>query len=189
MTDSLLPLPISPAEAQGLISQALAMLPTKMDSANARTMMTAICLQESNLAARRQHGNGPARGLPQFERTGGVRGVMTHDASEDLARHVCGVRGVPFNAADVWAAMELDDVLSLALTRLLLWTDPKRLPDMDEFIDPAHHVDADDPQASASWKLYYRVWRPGKPHPAKWPGNYAKAVAAVRMAQDAQGAA
>lgn len=174
----LLPLPISPVEAQDIITEAFALLPGKMASAEARVMITAICLQESNLAARRQYGDGPARGLPQFERGGGVRGVLRHPASQEPARNFCAARGVPFTEIDVWGAMEFDDVLSMGMARLLLWTDARWLPAADELIDPSA------PEESASWQYYARNWRPGKPHPEKWPRNHELAVAAVRTYVD-----
>lgn len=185
MTRSLLPLPMSPAQALGLIREAAALLPPKMDSEPARVQVLAQCLQESSLAYRRQMGDGPARGLAQFERGGGVAGVLHHPLSRDLARGVCEARGVAVNTLAVWTALEFDDVLNMALSRLLLWTDPRKLPDPDEFIDPDHHIDPNDPNASASWRLYYRVWRPGKPHINKWPKNHATALAAVRAEGEA----
>lgn len=172
MTDALLPLPISPERLQGLISQAYDLLPAKMASDEGRVMLTAIGLQESNLAARRQYGNGPAKGLCQFEKGGGVRGVMTHDAVDHITKQVCDARGVPFTAEDIWDALEFDDVLALALARLLLYTDPKPLPVLT--------VGA----ADAAWAYYLRNWRPGKPHPDKWPSNWVKALNAVATRSD-----
>ena len=56
-------------------------------------MLLAIGLQESRLTHRRQIG-GPARGLWQFERGGGVAGVLRHAASRDHALSVCDARRV-----------------------------------------------------------------------------------------------
>src|SRR5690606_35531315 len=56
---------------------AYALLPSRMDSDRATVMLLAIGLQESRFEHRRQI-KGPARGFWQFERGGGVRGVMTH---------------------------------------------------------------------------------------------------------------
>ena len=60
----------------------------------ARVMLYAIGLQESNLQHRfqislRSNGErfrGPARGLWQFEKGGGVSGVVNHRSSADIAR-------------------------------------------------------------------------------------------------------
>jgi hypothetical protein len=151
------------------INPALAMLPVKMDSKEARVMMLSIGLQESEFMNRVQKlnggGRGPARSFWQMERGGGVHGVLNHDASKQLAREVCEKRKVAVTSLDVWNAMEFDDVLGAAFARLLLYTDPKRLPAVTD--------------AEAAWLLYERVWRPGKPHPEKWPGYHAKARAQV----------
>ena len=48
-----------------VLPAAFALLPTRMDSPEARALVTAICLQESALKHRRQIG-GPARGLAPF---------------------------------------------------------------------------------------------------------------------------
>ena len=71
------------------IDPALALLPGKMDNDRARVQMLAMGLQESRFIHRRQLGNGPARGLWQFERGGGVKGVLEHPASAALARDIC----------------------------------------------------------------------------------------------------
>ena len=62
-------------------------------------------------------------------------------------------------------AMETDDILAAAAARLLLFTDPRRLPAL-----------GDDREA---WNLYLRNWRPGKPHRTTWPSLYAQALAFV----------
>lgn len=155
----------------GAINPALALLPAAMDSAPARVMLLAIGLQESRLTARCQiiagGGRGPARGLWQFEAGGGVRGVMTHPTSRFWAAQVCASRSVPFIQSVVWAALETDDALAAAFARLLLFTDPRRLPTVG---DP-----------DAAWACYLRLWRPGKPHPATWPALYAEAVASIQQ--------
>lgn len=148
----------------GAVGPALALLPAKMDTPAARVMLLAIGLQESRFLHRRQIG-GPARGFWQFERGGGVRGVLTHPASRDHAYHVCAARGVDPVAAAVYPALEADDVLAAAFARLLLWTDAWRLPAVGD--------------AQGGWELYIRTWRPGKPHPGTWQALYAQAVAEV----------
>ncbi|RZJ24779.1 MAG: hypothetical protein EOO54_08405 [Haliea sp.] len=132
-----------------------------MDTTPARVMLLAIGYQESAFLHRRQMGNGPARGFWQFERGGGVVGVLNHPASADLASHLCDVRRVPLVSEAVHAALETDDVLAVGFARLLLWTDRGPLPGV---------YDADD-----AWAYYLRNWRPGKPHPDKWAANHAKA--------------
>lgn len=152
-----------------IITPALAMLPAKLDTLLARRHMLAITLQEADGVHRFQvlagGKKGPARGLWQNE-GGGVKGVLTHPASRDMARKVCEARGVLPTTAAVWARMEFDDVLAAAFARLLLFTDTKPLPTTEQ---PA-------------WELYrYRLWRPGKPHPEKWASCWARAGAAVGL--------
>ncbi|MNG31598.1 hypothetical protein D3C84_1174300 [compost metagenome] len=71
----------------------------------------------------------------------------------------------PVNEA-VYVAIEHDDVLAAALARLLLWTDPGKLPKLGD--------------EQGAWDLYLRTWRPGKPHPETWPALYAQALEAVQ---------
>lgn len=147
---------------ESAIRPALALLPASMDTDRARVMLIAIGLQESRLTYRRQIG-GPARGLWQFEEGGGVKGVLTHPSSKDLAFKVCLVRGVTADRRSVYAALEHDDILAAAFARLLLWTDPKALPATEQ----------------ACWELYMRTWRPGRPHPETWPTRFREASQAV----------
>ena len=137
-----------------------------MESSQAVALLLAIGLQESHFEYRRQFGNGPARSFWQMERGGGVHGVLTHPVSAKLAAGICAQRGVEQNDQAVWRAIERDDVLACALARLLLYTDPARLPAIGD--------------AAGAWDLYLRVWRPGKPRPSEWAGNYAAALEVVR---------
>lgn len=149
------------------IDRGLALLPHAMSSQQARVMMYAIGLQESRFTARRQLvGNpprptGPAKGFWQFERLGGCRGVVDHAASRYWMHRVCVLQGVPFNATAIWNAIENNDVLAAVAARLLLFTDPKRLPDVDD--------------AAGAWRLYMRTWRPGKPHRKTWDAFHQQA--------------
>jgi len=148
---------------QKAVLPALNLLPPKMDKPQALVMMLAIGKQESRFTDRVQKGNGPGRGFWQFEKGGGVRGVMEHEASRDYARAICEIRGVPFERYALWAALATDDILAAAMARLLLWTDPLALPSRDN--------------PEAAWKLYAdRVWRPGRPHRETWDGFYREAV-------------
>lgn len=153
-------------EAQG-IDPAMKLLPELMDSARARVMLLAIGMQESRFEHRFQVLNGtkakgPARSFWQFERGGGCKGVVQHELSKPHMRKVCEARGVDFTATALWNAMETDDVLASAAARLLLWTDPRRLPELGD--------------EKGSWRLYERVWRPGKPHPETWGKFYRQSL-------------
>lgn len=131
-------------------------------------LMLAIGLQESRLTMRRQlvgsppKPTGPAAGLWQFERGGGVRGVLTHDASKHKARGLCAARAVPAETGTVWDMLPHDDVLAAGFARLLLYTDPAPLPAPGE--------------VDAAWNYYIRNWRPGKPHRQTWDALYAQAL-------------
>jgi hypothetical protein len=125
----------------------------------------AIGLQESRFTHRQQIG-GPARGFWQFEKGGGVSGVLRHHSTSEYARAVCSDRGVLADESAVYARLDQDDVLAAAFARLLLWTDPKSMPALGE-VDRA-------------WDLYARTWRPGKPHRQTWDALYHRAMEAVR---------
>lgn len=173
-----LTLPIAPCDfVAQILEPALDLLPAKMRSVEARIMLLAIALQESGLAHRQQIG-GPARGLLQFEQGGGVKGVLTHPASQDYAADVCLARRVVAAPIQVYQALDQDDVLAVALGRLLLWTDPRALPAAGD--------------AAGAFDLYLRVWRPGAYHNGsdqqrarlrdKWAGNHRAAQAALGAA-------
>lgn len=152
------------------VQPALALLPLKMNTPLAIVQVLTTGLQESRLVHRRQivngGGYGPANGLWQFERGGGVRGVLQHPATEKLARHVCAARDVDANSMAVWDRLAHDDVLAAAFARLLIYSDPLALPGMD------------DPEAG--WRLYIRTWRPGKPHPETWAPFHRQVVRFVK---------
>ena len=174
-----------PAPVRGAVNKALYLLPHQMHTPEARVCMYAICGQESDFQHRRQiikKGGqlvplGPAKGLFQFERGGGCKGVVEHQASRYWMHHVCQARGVAFNPTAIWNAIETDDVLAAAAARLLLFTDPKRLPAVND--------------ESGAWLLYLRTWRPGawsrgtpeqrRELRAKWAQYHAMARAEVAV--------
>lgn len=159
------------------INPALALLPPQMDSDRARVMLLAIGLQESRFMHRYQvvqgkpGAKGPARGFWQFElgsqsSRGGVWGVVLHPASRFWLNHLAEKRHVPMTAAAIWSAIETDDVLAAGLARLLLFTDAKPLPAVDD--------------RDSAWDFYARrTWRPGKPHRETWNEFHAQAQAQV----------
>jgi hypothetical protein len=144
-------------------------LPGAMDSPEARVMLLAIGLQESRFTHRRQivagKPLGPAKGYWQFERGGGCRGVVHHAASRYWMHLACQLQGVPFTAQGVWDAVESDDFLAAVAARLLLFTDPQRLPARGD--------------VQKAWEYYLRVWRPGKPHRQTWDAFYDRALRLV----------
>lgn len=154
-----------------LIPQAFEHMPRAWRSKASDIMILAIGLQESGFLVRKQMGNGPARSFWQFEMgnptsRGGVWGVMHHEKTAAHAKRICAELDVPFDAKSVWQAMETNDVLGICFARLLLLIDRRPLPGATGSVDTA-------------WDIYNWCWRPGKPHPEKWPANYAAAVKAV----------
>jgi hypothetical protein len=153
------------------INPAFSLLPVRMDSERARVMLLAAGLQESELIKRFQrvagdpYAKGPARGLWQMEAGGGVAGVMSNPVTREHAVTLCKARKCPFDVGQVHATLEYDDILAAGFARLLMWADPKPLPELDD--------------ADAGWQAYLRCWRPGKPRPADWPRNHAQARAQV----------
>lgn len=161
----MLTLPISHAVLQAdIIRPALKLLPEHMRAPHCLPIMGAIAAQETNLRARVQYGNGPAHGLWQFERGGGVVGVLNHHTTADTARELCNAFTVLHTSLAVWRALPLNDHLAACFARLLLWTDARPLPAIDD--------------ADGAWAYYIRNWRPGKPHPSRWAAHYAAALEA-----------
>lgn len=158
------------------IDAALLLLPHAMSSSRARVMLYAIGLQESRFEHRRQLvGNpprpaGPAKGFWQFERRGGCMGVIHHPASRYWMHRVCVMQDVPLQANALWNAIETNDLLAAAAARLLLFTDPRQLPELD------------DPRGA--WNLYVRTWRPGRPHRRTWDDFHKEAVATCMQRMD-----
>lgn len=167
------------------IAPALALLPARMSSPEAEVMLLAIGLQESRFQHRRQlvgsppRPTGPAKSFWQAELGGGmVTGLLRYhdDRVRDLAVGLCAVRGVDPSPRAVWDAIEHDDVLAAGLARLLLFTDPARLPMLGD--------------VEGAWQLYLRTWRPGAHSRGdaaakaslrqKWAKNYGKALEAVQ---------
>jgi hypothetical protein len=160
------------------VTPALRLLPKAMDTPEARVLLLAICLQESGGIHRWQvidrlhpERKGPARGLWQFElgsrqSRGGVWGVFLHPASRFWLWGVSEALEVPFGARAIWQRLEIEDVLACCVARLLIFTDPIRLPAITA---------ADD-----AWDLYRRrTWRPGKPKKLTWVANHRAAVSAL----------
>lgn len=156
------------SDARTAVAEALKRLPDRMNTREARVMLFAIALQESRTVHRRQIVNGkptgPAKGFWQFERGGGCVGVVSHPSSRYWMWTVCEQYGVAFNATALWNAIETNDTLAAAAARLLLFTDPKRLPEVGD--------------ERGAWNLYIRTWRPGKPHRGTWGALYAEACEA-----------
>jgi hypothetical protein len=145
-----------------IIPAALSLLPPKMNSPEAKALLTAICLQESGFKHRQQVG-GPAKGLWQWELPQ-VGLVLRHDVVGPLARDVLAALVYTEGSSpheSIHDAMQHNDILQCAFSRLLLWPDAAPLPKQGD--------------VQGALATYLRVWRPGKPHPEKWPANWAAA--------------
>lgn len=140
-------------------------------SREASQMLLAIAGQESGWTWRYQLSSqgpndsraGPARGFWQFERGGGVIGVMSHEATRERAFMLCQACHVHWDSDDIWRALEGHDVLATGFARLLLWTHPYPLPNAQ----------------TVAWEQYLNVWRPGKPHPIAWADHWVHAGDAI----------
>lgn len=129
----------------------------------AQVLLLSIALQES--AARHRHQiQGPARGWWQFERNGGTRGVLQHASTAAYAKAFCEAIDIDPDLDSVWEALPYSELLQAGMARLLLWSHPKPLPM------------AMTANEGPSWDYYQWLWRPGKPHPDRWPGNWALAL-------------
>jgi len=134
-----------------VIRPTLSLLGPKYQGWEAERLLIAIAMQESRIKHRRQMG-GPARGFWQFE-TGGLSGVLRHSASKDDAARLIDTLVYKPEVGLLHAALEHNDILACGMARLLLWTDAKPLPLIEE----------------EGWAYYLRNWRPGRPHPSYWP--------------------
>lgn len=134
---------------------------SRFRSREAVALMLAIAMQESRIQHRAQVG-GPARGFYQFERGGGVAGVLAHASTKTHAEFACNALLVEPAADDVYRAIQYNDVLAAAFARLLLWASPAALPTFAQGPQPA-------------WDYYLAQWRPGKPHPDTWAGLWDRA--------------
>lgn len=148
---------------RAIIEPALEWLLPDMDSPEARRMLIAIAGQESGFRYRRQI-RGPARGWWQFE-LGGVVGIRTHTATRDACEHVLAELGYDpqMPSGQVFVLLEDCDLLAACFARLNLRWLPWPLP-----TDEGH-----------GWEQYAEAWRPGKPHPDRWPANWGAASEVV----------
>lgn len=142
------------------IPSAMAMLPGRMDTPEAKAMLLAIGLQESRFRHRVQVG-GPAHGFWQFESGGGIKGVLAHASSRPFILPVCATLCYPAKQKECYEAVTHNDTLACVFARLLLWTVPGVLPTMNE--------------PGKGWAQYLSGWRPGKPHPSTWSQHFSHA--------------
>ena len=153
--------------------EALECLGGKFDSLLALQMLLAIGFQESGFVHRKQV-KGPAVGFWQFEKGGGIFGVISHSSTKLLALllfdefHLGKASKLTKSQImdKLYSAFQKEeyDLLAACYARLLLWTHPKALPETKE----------------EAWDYYLAVWRPGKPHRNRWDENWKKAKEAIK---------
>lgn len=138
-------------------------------SKEAERFMLAIALQESRVKYRKQIGQqgmptGPANSYWQFERGGGVKGVLNHASTKNRIAKILALYDINNSEQDVWEAMRYHDIVAACMARLLIFTLPNKLPTT----------------AQQGWDQYISAWRPGKPHRATWDGFWNQAGEAVK---------
>jgi len=143
------------------IPGAMSLLPSKMDSPQARAMMLAIAFQESDFKHRFQVPVAHAHGLWQFEKEGGVKEVLSHPVTMPVVLPICDLLLYAPTSIAVWNAIPYDNELAAIFARCLLYIDPRTMPFHD--------------QPEKGWLIYKARWRPGKPHPEKWPSSFEQA--------------
>lgn len=125
-------------------------------SIEADCLSMGIKIQESGLTAVRDQGDpaitGPATGLWQFEKGGGIWEVLNSPKIAPIFIDLCGRAGVRAEADTVWRffTTAASDQLAAAAARLVMYLDPSALP-------PAT---VEGGQAALAY--YLRRWRPAK---------------------------
>lgn len=143
-----------------ILPAGLSLLPSRMNTVNARAMLLAIALQESGLEHRVQQPKAFAHGYWQFERDGGTADVLTSPTTRPLLLPILDLLNYTPDVAVCWDAIVHNDVLACICARLLLWLEPAALPLRT--------------QAEKGLRQYLRRWRP-KPsprHAERWPANF-----------------
>lgn len=136
-------------------------------SDNARVIELAIAGQETDWKYRLQMNGGPARSYWQFEKGGGLAGIMKLFPAK--VSSLCNGFDIPYNMDIIFEAMAWHDPLAAGLARILLWSDPRKLPEVGD--------------EKGAWQYYLDTWRPGMPHPEKWAAVYAQSLSLVKGKQ------
>lgn len=153
-----------------IIDPALRLVETKYRTDEARALLIAIALQESEISERRQTLNAgrwwlyptsPGTGFWMFEAGGAVHGVLKHPVCSAFIGPVLKTLEYPSNRDIIHDALVHNDVLACLMARALLLSLPAPLPARGDHEE--------------GWRQYIEAWQPGKPKPDKWPRNYAAA--------------
>lgn len=165
------------------IDSGLDLLPEPLRTLDAKVQLYATSVQENPTRAPRQiikkdgklQPIGPAAGDYQFEKTGGIRGLINFKSArvQQMLVGVCKARKVAVTVDALFDAIQVDPVLAAALARLLYFTDAGALPEAGA--------------EQYAWEVYLRTWRPGayerdpKGLRAKWSNSYAEAMKAYAL--------
>ena len=135
----------------------------------------AIKVQESGPGLVRDQGDpsvtGPATGLWQFEKGGGIWEVLNLPKIAPIFRELCKRAGIAAVDDAVWRFFTTpqSDDLAAAAARLVMYLDPAPLPPVDLAA------------AQAASDYYHRRWRPGAKREADFIGkSWPAAVALVK---------
>jgi|ERR1700722_13219251 len=142
------------------------LVPSVPVEATARVLLLAIAGQESGWQDVQQGGGGPGMGPWQFE-TETCLEILNNAATKDAALAVCKALEVVPSEVGVYRQLLAQPNLACAFARLDLWANPRPLPAVGD------HHDA--------WVYYLATWRPGRPGPDRWPGNYQAAMTALQL--------
>lgn len=153
-----------------IVPAAMRFFPAHYNTPEARALILAIGLQESDFKHRQQligglsdwwkSITGPATGYMQFELIG-VTEVIRNPATAQRARTVCEMFGYPVDPAVIHKALVHNDLLAAVWSRLALWRVREPLPKKGH---PAE-----------GWRQYIQIWAPGKPKQTKWHACWAEA--------------
>jgi len=129
-----------------VIVPALGLIPAQYDSPVARWLLLTYAMQESGLRTRVQVGGGPGRGLWQDEPP--LMGLLLgNPASASQVRALCRSRAVAAWPADMYYAVQTDDLFACCIARYDMWCDPRPLPALGD--------------VDGAFADYIRDWGPG----------------------------
>jgi len=129
-----------------IVEPGLLFLPEEMRAEQAAFLLTVVAGVESARTARYQI-KGTAHSFFQFERIG-VAGLMGQPVTSLTLRDACLTFVVPYDAQTIYDVITWCDALATICARLLLWADPKPIPEIGD--------------VEESWVPYQPCWRPGK---------------------------
>lgn len=141
----------------------------------AACLSLAIKHQESGATVVRDQGDpaviGPATGMWQFERMGGVWEILNTGKTKDIAAELCRRVGVAAQPDPVWRLFTTaaGDELACAFARMLTWVDPAALPPVTLSAE------------QEAYDYYIRRWRPGAKRRAAWQDSWRVAVETVEQ--------